>query len=58
MAFEMKTDGKTYSVKDPDGNFKDWTVIKQESFKLEKSTLYLINSKRIFHSIKLMIMNF
>jgi arsenate reductase-like glutaredoxin family protein len=53
MTFEMKADGKTYSVKDPDGNFKDWTVIKQESFKLDKSTLILDKFKKDFPQYKI-----
>jgi hypothetical protein len=48
MAFEIKYNDEVYSVKDPDGDFKDWTVVKQESYKLGKRELILNKFKEDF----------
>lgn len=52
-SFSMELDGSVFTVDNNDINYEDWTVIKQESYKLSKSELVLSKFKKDFSAFQI-----
>lgn len=52
-SFSMEIDGNVFTVDNNEINYEDWTVIKQESYKLSKSELVLAKFRKDFSAFQI-----